>query len=252
MSPSTASKSRLDVLLVARGFFDSRARATAAIKAGRVSVNTQVITRAAHMVGAMAEINISDAEHDYVSRGGIKLAHALDIFGFDPAGICAIDLGASTGGFSDVLLKRDVRHVYAIDVGHDQLHGALRAHPKITSMEGINARALTPDQIGEELDCLVCDVSFISLSLVLPPAISMIRPGGWMVALIKPQFEAGRSAIGKNGVVSDPEIHVRVCQDFATWFGKTYPDWKAKDIIQSPIEGPQGNVEFLFGATNRC
>ena len=258
MNPPISGKTRLDILLVARGFFESRARAAAAVKAGRVKVNGQVVLRAAHTLHtnaeianaeiANAEITVSGAAHDYVSRGGLKLAHALDVFGFSPADKCAIDLGASTGGFTDVLLKRGVAHVCAVDVGHDQLHADLRADPRVSNLEGVNARALTRDHIGTPPDCLVCDVSFIRLSLALPPALSMVRRGGWMVALIKPQFEAGRAAIGKNGVVSDPAVHARVCEEFVAWFAATRPDWQPEKIIASPIAGPQGNIEFLFGA----
>ena len=234
------------------GFFESRARAAAAIKAGHVQVDGQVMTRAAHATQADAGIIVTGAGHDYVSRGGLKLAHGLDAFGYSPEGKCAIDLGASTGGFTDVLLKRGAAHVYAVDVGHDQLHPDLRGHPCVTNLEGVNARGLTRDQIGlqakDPLKCLVCDVSFIRLSLVLPPAMSLLVSGGWMVALIKPQFEAGRAAIGKNGVVSDLGMHRSVCDDFAEWFAATFPDWQGKEIIPSPIVGPQGNKEYLFGA----
>ncbi len=253
MNPPISGKTRLDILLVARGFFESRARAAAAVKAGRVKVNGQVVLRAAYTLQANAEIanaeiTVSGAAHDYVSRGGLKLAHALDVFGFSPADKRAIDLGASTGGFTDVLLKRGVAHVCAVDVGHDQLHADLRADPRVSNLEGVNARALTRDHIGTPPDCLVCDVSFIRLSLALPPALSMVQRGGWMVALIKPQFEAGRAAIGKNGVVSDPAVHARVCDEFVAWFAATCPDWQPEKIIASPIAGPQGNIEFLFGA----
>lgn len=256
MPPPTSPKTRLDVALVARGLFESRARATAAVKAGHVQVNGQVMTRAAHATDPEAEIKVSGAGHNYVSRGGLKLAHGLDVFGYDPAGKRAIDLGASTGGFTDVLLKRGAAHVYAVDVGHDQLHPDLRADPRVSNLEGVNARGLTRDQISaspedlpeDALDCLVCDVSFIRLSLVLPPAMALLGRGGWMVALIKPQFEAGRAAIGKNGVVSDTGVHARVCDDFIAWFAETFPDWQYAEIIPSPIVGPQGNKEFLFGA----
>lgn len=252
MNPPISTKTRLDVLLVTRGLFESRARATVAIKAGHVQVDGQVMTRAAHATQADAEIKVSGAGHDYVSRGGLKLAHGLDAFGYDPDGKCAIDLGASTGGFTDVLLKRGAAHVYAVDVGHDQLHSDLRGHPCVTNLEGVNARELTRDHIltppAIPLNCLVCDVSFIRLSLVLPPAMALLADGGWMVALIKPQFEAGRAAIGKNGVVSDAGVHARVCADFAAWFAETFPDWQGAEIVPSPIVGPQGNKEFLFGA----
>ena len=252
MNPLNSGKTRLDILLVTRGFFESRARATAAIKAGHVKVNGKVVTRTAHATEEEADINVSGAGHNFVSRGGLKLAHGLDAFGYNPEGKCAIDLGASTGGFTDVLLKRGAAHVYAVDVGHDQLHPDLRGHPCVTNLEGVNARGLTRDQIGlrakHPLNCLVCDVSFIRLSLVLPPAMSLLVSGGWMVALIKPQFEAGRAAIGKNGVVSDPGVHARVCDDFAAWFAETFPDWQGHEIVPSPIVGPQGNKEFLFGA----
>ena len=248
MNPSISAKTRLDILLVTRGFFESRARAAAAIKAGHVKVNGQVVTRTAHATEEDADINVSGAGHNFVSRGGLKLAHGLDAFGYNPEDKHAIDLGASTGGFTDVLLKRGAAHVYSVDVGHDQLHPDLRGHQCVTNLEGVNARELTHEHISTRPHCLVCDVSFIRLSLVLPPAMALLADGGWMVALIKPQFEAGRAAIGKNGVVSDPAVHARVCDEFVAWFAETFPDWQEHEIVPSPIFGPQGNKEFLFGA----
>ena len=249
MNPLIPAKTRLDILLVARGFFESRARAVAAIKAGHVKVNGQVVTRTAQATEEDADINVSGAGHNFVSRGGLKLAHGLDAFGYNPEDKHAIDLGASTGGFTDVLLKRGAAHVYSVDVGHDQLHPDLRAHQCVTNLEGVNARELTHEHISTRPHCLVCDVSFIRLSLVLPPAIALLSDGGWMVALIKPQFEAGRAAIGKNGVVSDPAVHTQVCDEFVAWFAEAFPDWREHEIVPSPIFGPQGNKEFLFGAS---
>ena len=206
------------------------------------------MTRTAHATEEEADINVSGAGHNFVSRGGLKLAHGLDAFGYNPEDKHAIDLGASTGGFTDVLLKRGAAHVYAVDVGHDQLHPDLCGHPCVTNLEGVNARELTHGHISTRPHCLVCDVSFIRLSLVLPPAIALLADSGWMVALIKPQFEAGRAAIGKNGVVSDPAVHARVCDEFVEWFAEEFPDWQRHEIVPSPITGPQGNKEFLFGA----
>lgn len=185
-------------------------------------------------------------DHPWVSRGGIKLAHALAHFAIDPAGQVAIDVGASTGGFTDVLLKHGAARVYAVDVGHGQLAWALRNDPRVVVLEKTNARHLTPAEIPEPVDLVVCDASFIGLETVLPAALALARPGATLVALIKPQFEVGRGRVGKGGVVRDPALHEEVCARIAAWLPTQ--GWRVRGIARSPITGPEGNVEFLIAA----
>lgn len=189
-------------------------------------------------------------DHPWVSRGGIKLAHALDHFAIDVNGFVALDIGASTGGFTDVLLSRGAAHVYAVDVGRGQLAWKLRQDPKVVVHEGVNARYLTASEIPEPVDIVTCDASFIGLATVLPAALALTKPKAKLVALIKPQFEAGPKAVGKGGVVRDPEIHRAVCAASAAWVG-AQPGWSVVGIVESPIEGPAGNREFLLYA-RRC
>jgi len=243
---------RLDQYLVDQGYCESRSRAVAAIKQGHVRVNEITITRPAHSISDAARVDFSGPAHPYVSRGGLKLAHALEQFDLSPQGKIALDLGASTGGFTDVLLKAGAAHVYALDVGHDQLHASLSADPRVTNMEGQNARHLTADLFPisnqKPIQVLVCDVSFISLRLVVLPALALMQAPAWMIVLIKPQFEAGQAALDKNGVVQDPAIHMEVCQNFQNWFAEHAPQWQPLGLCDSPITGPQGNREFLFAA----
>lgn len=239
---------RLDLFLVAASYFDSRARAQASILAGEVYIDGVVAARAAQKLSPGQSVEVRPSGQAYVSRGGLKLEHALDYFELSPEGLNVIDLGASTGGFTDVLLKKSAARVYAVDVGHDQLHASLRQDDRVIAMEGVNARTLDATQIASPVNALVCDVSFISLRLVVPPALALLQAPAWMVLLIKPQFEAGRSALNKKGVVTDPEIHDRVCHDFTTWFTDIAPSWGIMGITPSPITGPQGNREFLFAA----
>ncbi len=185
-------------------------------------------------------------DHPWVSRGGIKLAHALAHFAIDPAGQVAIDVSASTGGFTDVLLKHGAARVYAVDVGHGQLAWALRNDPRVVVLEKTNARHLTPAEIPEPVDLVVCDASFIGLETVLPAALALARPGATLVALIKPQFEVGRGRVGKGGVVRDPALHEEVCARIAAWLPTQ--GWRVRGIARSPITGPEGNVEFLIAA----
>jgi 23S rRNA (cytidine1920-2'-O)/16S rRNA (cytidine1409-2'-O)-methyltransferase len=235
---------RIDRLLVERGLFESRAKAHAAIAAGLVSADDRPVRKASEEIAADAVLKAT-AEHPYVSRGGIKLAAALDRFGFDPAGRICLDVGASTGGFTDVLLARGARHVYAADVGRAQLHPRLRAHAQVTSFEGVDIRAISPALLAQLADLVTIDVSFISLALVLPPALTLTQARAELVALIKPQFEAGR-AHHKKGIVRDAQVLTDVCERIAGIV--TGLDWAVIGIVPSPIAGGDGNREFLLGA----
>jgi len=237
-------KSRADQLLVERGFFESRARAQAAIAAGLVSANGVAVRKASEMVAQDAELT-AQAPHPYVSRGGLKLAGALDAFGFDPAGLTCLDVGASTGGFTDLLLKRGARHVVAVDVGRDQLHASLRADPRVTSLEGQDIRTLAPDALPEPPQLAAIDVSFISLKLVLPAVAALLAPKAAIAALIKPQFEAGRAAL-KKGIVRDEAIQQQVCEEIVAVLQKL--GFAVEGPVPSPIEGGDGNREYLVGA----
>jgi 23S rRNA (cytidine1920-2'-O)/16S rRNA (cytidine1409-2'-O)-methyltransferase len=239
------SKRRVDHLLVERGLAESRARAQALILAGRVFSGETRLEKPGQGVSAEIPLELRGAA-PYVSRGGSKLAHALDHFGIDPAGTMALDLGASTGGFTDVLLQRGAMRVYAVDVGHGQLEWRLRNEPKVIVLERTNARHLNRDLIPEPVDLVVADVSFISLKLALPAALQLTRPGACLVALIKPQFEVGKGQVGKGGVVRDPALHEEVCAGIARWLEDQH--WPVLGIIESPITGPKGNREFLIAA----
>jgi 23S rRNA (cytidine1920-2'-O)/16S rRNA (cytidine1409-2'-O)-methyltransferase len=235
---------RADRLLVERGLFSSRTRAQAAIAAGLVTADGRPVAKSSDEIAADARIE-AQAEHPYVSRGGVKLAAALDRFGFDPEGRVCLDVGASTGGFTDVLLRRGARQVYAVDVGHGQLHPSLRARTDVTSFEGTDIRALSPILLAEPPDGVVIDVSFISLTLVLTAALARARPPAWFVALVKPQFEAGRAHV-KKGIVRDAAVRAEVCDRIAGTVRAL--GWTVLDVIPSPIEGGDGNAEFLLGA----
>ncbi len=237
---------RIDRLLVERGLFESRAKAQAAIAAGRVTADGVVVAKPSAEVAADAALRAEGA-HPFVSRGGVKLAAALDHFGFDPAGRVCLDVGASTGGFTQVLLARGARRVYAVDAGHGQLHPSLRARPEVVlSLEGTSIRHLLQAHLPEPPDFICIDVSFISLRLALPPALALARLPAHLVALIKPQFEAGRRAL-KKGIVRDSAIHDAVCEDISE-FVKSL-GWKVAGILPSPIFGADGNREFFIGAT---
>jgi 23S rRNA (cytidine1920-2'-O)/16S rRNA (cytidine1409-2'-O)-methyltransferase len=236
---------RADRLLVERGLFESRARAQAAIAAGLVTANDVPVRKASDEIEIDAALAATPA-HPYVSRGGVKLAAALDQFGFDPRGRICLDDGASTGGFTQVLLERGAAKIYAVDVGHGQLHASLRARPEIISMEGIDVRTLSPARLGDRPDLVTIDVSFVSLKLALPPALALAKLHAQLVALIKPQFEAGRAAV-KKGVVRDKQIHAAVCDDIAAFVAAL--GWRVADVMPSPITGGDGNAEFLLGAT---
>lgn len=235
---------RADTALHARGFFESRAKAREAIEAGLVTVNGRVVTKPSEPISPEAEV-VARAPYPWVSRGGVKLAHALDSFGVDPTGRFCLDIGASTGGFTDVLLAKGARHIVAVDVGHGQLHERLRADPRVTSLEGQDARALTPAQLSEPPTLVVMDASFISLGALLPHVLGLAAPQAELIALIKPQFEAGRAAV-KKGIVRDEKIHAEVC---ARIHGEIEAlGWRVLGVIPSPIEGGDGNKEFLIHA----
>lgn len=239
---------RVDVALVERGLVESRAKAQAVILAGLVYSDTRRIDKAGDQIPADAPLHLKGQDHPWVSRGGLKLVKGLDCFAIDPAGLTAIDVGASTGGFTDVLLTRGAAKVYAVDVGHGQLAWKLRQDPRVVVMEKTNARHLTAATIPDPLDLVVCDASFIGLEVVLPAAMALTRPGARMVALIKPQFEVGKGRVGKGGVVRDPALHDEVCERIRAWID-SLPGWQVLGITDSPILGPEGNKEFLIGAS---
>ncbi|HZP71149.1 MAG TPA: TlyA family RNA methyltransferase [Pseudolabrys sp.] len=240
----SAPRQRADRVLVARGLFDSRAKAQAAIEAGLVTADSRAVRKASEEIPLDAVLH-ARAPHPYVSRGGVKLAAALDHFGFDPKGRVCLDVGASTGGFTQALLQHGALRVYAVDVGHGQLHQRLRSRPEVTSFEGTDIRTLSPDRLDEAPDVITVDVSFISLRLALPPALALARTPAWLVALIKPQFEAGPTAV-KKGIVRDRAVHAAICDDMAGFVRSL--GWRVVGTLQSPIEGGDGNVEFLLGA----
>ncbi|MGZ8286429.1 MAG: TlyA family RNA methyltransferase [Allosphingosinicella sp.] len=239
-------KSRADQMLVDRGLAESRAKAQALILAGLVFSGERKIDKAGQALADDAPLEVRGKEHPWVSRGGVKLAHALEHFGWDVAGAVALDVGSSTGGFTDVLLQRGAAKVFAVDVGTNQLAWKLRQDPRVIVHEKTNARYLTDAVVTEAVDIVVCDASFISLAKVLDTALGFARPGGRLVALVKPQFEAERGEIGKGGVVRDPEIHARVCAKARLWVEGQ--GWKVAGLVESPITGPEGNKEFLLAA----
>ncbi|HZA65295.1 MAG TPA: TlyA family RNA methyltransferase [Geminicoccaceae bacterium] len=241
------TKHRLDQLLLERGLAESRAKAQALILAGRVFSGGQRLDKPGQGVAGDIELSVRTPSAAYVSRGGIKLAHALDHFGIDPAGLVALDIGASTGGFTDVLLRRGAATVYAVDVGHGQLDWRLRNDPRVAVLERTNVRHLSQEHVPEPVDLVVCDVSFISLELALPAALALAKDGAALVALIKPQFEVSKGQVGKGGVVRDPALHEQVCAKIARWLADR-PDWRVLGITESPITGPKGNREFLIAA----
>jgi 23S rRNA (cytidine1920-2'-O)/16S rRNA (cytidine1409-2'-O)-methyltransferase len=240
---------RLDELLVARGEFHSRSRARDAIQRGAVCVDGEVVGKPGHAVLEGATLEIDDPARRYVSRAALKLIAGLDHFGFDPAGALALDIGASTGGFTQVLLERGARRVIAVDVGHGQLDPTLAVDPRVTSIEGLNGRDLTAADLGgAEPDFIVCDVSFISLKLALPPALGLAAFGAKGIFLLKPQFEAGREAVGKGGIVRDETLGPRISEDLRGWLD-AMPGWRAVGLCPSPIEGGDGNREFLMAGS---
>jgi len=241
-----ATKRRADQLLVDRGLAESRARAQALILAGLVYAGERRIDKAGEPIADSAEIAVRGRDHPWVSRGGVKLAHALEHFAIDVSGLVALDIGASTGGFVDVLLSRGAALVHAVDVGRGQLAWKLRQDPHVAVHDGVNARYLTAAEIPEPVDIVTCDASFIGLATVLPAALALAKPRALLVALVKPQFEAGPGAVGKGGVVRDPEVHRAVCEAAAAWVASR--GWSVVGIADSPITGPAGNREFLLHA----
>ncbi len=237
---------RIDQLIVERGLAESRARAQALVMAGLVFVGTRRIDKPGQTVADDADIDVRGRDHPWVSRGGIKLVHGLDYFGWDVTGAVAIDVGSSTGGFTDVLLSRGAARVYAVDSGTNQLAWKLRQDPRVIVHEQTSARILTAAHIPEPVDLIVCDASFIGLAKVLDVPLGFARPGARLLALVKPQFEAGREEVGKGGVVRDAAVHNRVCADVAEWL--TTRGWQVAGTTPSPITGPEGNVEFLIAA----
>ncbi len=237
---------RLDQLLVTLDLVASRARARDAISRGTVTVNGRVVTKPSLTFPSNAEISIDDPAQDYVSRAALKLVAALDHFQLDPTGHECLDIGASTGGFTEVLLMRGAEHVTAIDVGHGQMHPRLLDHPRVTNLEGVNARYLTPEDYDErEITFIVSDVSFISLKLALAPALELAEPGAVCVLLVKPQFEAGRDAISKAGLLKEPETAPAVAAELERWLAEDM-GWESLGLIPSPITGGDGNQEFLL------
>jgi 23S rRNA (cytidine1920-2'-O)/16S rRNA (cytidine1409-2'-O)-methyltransferase len=241
------AKERVDKLLVDRGLVESRAKAQALIMAGLVYVDTQRVNKPGQTLSTDCNLVLKGQDHPWVSRGGMKLAKALEQFAINPAGLVAADIGASTGGFTDVLLAHDIAKVYAVDVGHGQLAWKLRTDPRVIVLEKLNARHLTTAEIPDALDLVVCDASFIGLQTVLPAALGLTKPNAMAVALIKPQFEVGPGQVGKGGVVREPELHQAVIDRITAWFG-SLPGWSVLGVTESPILGPEGNKEFLIAA----
>lgn len=238
-----STRQRLDEALVTRGLCASRARARDAVLRGTVMVDGVEASKPSQMVGADTVLNVSDPAQRYVSRAALKLKHGLAHFGISAEGKCCLDIGASTGGFTQVLLEEGAAHVTALDVGHGQMK---LSHPRITLIEGLNARDLRAGHLGGPVQLIVCDVSFISLKLALPPALELAEEGAQIVALIKPQFEAGKDLVGKGGIVSDPDVHERVCGEIVAFLRGQ--GWRVMGVVASPVEGGDGNREFLVGA----
>lgn len=240
-------KRRVDQLLVDRGLVDSRQRAQALVMAGQVFSETRRIDKPGTALPADAPLALKGRDHPWVSRGGLKLAPLVEAGTLTPDGAVALDVGASTGGFTDVLLQYGAARVYAVDVGHGQLAWRLRQDPRVVLLERTNARHLTAEQVPEPVDLVVCDASFIGLEVVLPAPLALARPGARLAALIKPQFEVGRERVGRGGVVRDPALHDEVCRRIGGWLAGTQ-GWSVLDLRDSPVTGPDGNREFLIVA----
>ncbi|WP_284944869.1 TlyA family RNA methyltransferase [Acidisoma cladoniae] len=242
-----AKRVRADQLLLDRGLVESIARAQAVIMAGQAFQDTRRLDKAGELIRDDAALTLKGQDHPWVSRGGVKIAHGLSVFGFSPDQRVCLDIGASTGGFTDVLLHHGANRVYAIDVGHGQLAWKLRSDPRVIVRERTNARTLTAEQLPESPGALVCDASFIGLRAVLPAALGLCAPGAWAIALIKPQFEASPADVGARGVVRDEAVRTEVCAMIHAWWS-ALPGWRVVGISESPITGPEGNHEYLIGA----
>ncbi|WP_380786606.1 TlyA family RNA methyltransferase [Sphingomonas sp. R86521] len=240
------AKQRVDQMLVDRGLVESRTRAQALIMAGLVFAGTTKVEKSGQTLADDVVLDVRGRDHPWVSRGGIKLAHGLDHFGWDIGGAVAIDVGSSTGGFTDVMLSRGAARVFAVDSGTNQLAWKLRQDPRVVVHEQTSARILTEAQITEPVDLIVCDASFIGLAKVLARPMTFAKPDARLMALVKPQFEAGRQEVGKGGVVRDVAVRARVCDEVAAWL--TGEGWQVAGIVESPITGPEGNVEYLIAA----
>jgi len=238
-------KVRADQRLVAIGLAETRARAQALILGGKVLLGDKRVDKPGQQIAEDASLTLKEKDHPWVSRGGLKLEHAIKSFDIALKNAVVVDIGASTGGFTHVALTHGAAHVFAVDVGHGQLDWRLRNDPRVTVLEKTNARYLTEEQIDQVPTVLVCDASFISLKTVLPAAMALLAAGGFMIALIKPQFEAGKADVGKGGVVRDPEIHKTVCADIEHWLAQDM-GWRVLGLAESPITGPKGNIEFLI------
>lgn len=245
----SAERHRLDEELVARGLVATRSRARDLIRRGLVMADGERATKPAQPVGGDVSLCLVGDAGGYVSRGAEKLAAALDAFGFDPNGLICLDVGASTGGFTEVLLQRGAAKVYAVDVGHGQLHRRIAADPRCVCLEGVDARALDRERIPEPVAAIVSDVSFISLTLALPAALGLAAPGAWLAALIKPQFEVGRESVGKGGIVRDGAARDAAVAKVEDWLS-AQPGWRVSGGVPSPIAGGSGNIEFLAGAVH--
>jgi 23S rRNA (cytidine1920-2'-O)/16S rRNA (cytidine1409-2'-O)-methyltransferase len=243
-------KQRADQLLLARGLVESRSKAQALILAGKVFSGERRVAKSGDMLAETVALEVRGQDHPWVSRGGLKLAHGLAHFGFSPLGRVCLDIGASTGGFTDVLLAHGAAKVHAVDVGHGQLAWKLRCDPRVVVHEKTNARYLTADTVPDAIDALVCDASFIGLTTVLPAALALCAPNAWAIVLIKPQFEAGAAAVGSKGVVRDPVVRQAVCERVVQWWSGL-PGWTVAGVVESPITGPEGNKEYLLGASLR-
>ena len=251
MSGAKSTRRRLDALLVERGLAETRSKAQALIMAGLVWSGEQRLDKPGASLSAETPIEVRGRDHPWVSRGGLKLVHALDHFAIDPAGATALDVGASTGGFTDVLLARGSARVYAVDVGYGQLAAKLRSDPRVVLLERVNARHLTRTEVPEPVDLVVCDASFIGLELVLPAPLALTAERAQLVALIKPQFEVGKGRVGKGGVVRDPVLRREACDRIVAWLG-VQPGWRVEGLTESPIRGADGNQEFLVHASKRA
>ena len=248
MTAAKPKKGRADQALVDRGLAETKSKAQALVMAGLVFSGEQRIDKPGQPIAEDKPLEVRGQDHPWVSRGGLKLAKALETFAIDPAGCTALDVGSSTGGFTDVLLQNGASKVYAVDVGRGQLHWRLRTDDRVIVMEATNARHLTAGDIPDPIQILVCDASFIGLEKVLPAAMTLAGPGARLIALIKPQFQVGKGEVGKGGVVRDPALHARVCDEVRDWLTETM-GWTVGGLTESPITGPQGNIEYLIFAT---